>query len=74
MGRRRSHKPDFAPWAETDQPCGGQVQSAAGSCRVSRRVANDDSNQRLNDQIGMAASWSARPPTGEVVKVGFGST
>jgi hypothetical protein len=72
MGRQRSHKPDFAPWAETDQPCGGQAKSAAGSCRVSRRVANDDSNQRLNDHIGMAASWSARSSAGAVTKVGNG--
>jgi hypothetical protein len=62
-----------APWAETDQPRSGQVQSTAGRLprqpgRAERRLKS--TTQRSYDHIGMADSWSTRSSAGAVTMVG----
>ena len=64
------HKPDFAPWAETDQQCGEARTAAVGSYRLSQ--ASRRFKIGGSEDIATSGFRSALQPAGEVVKVSCG--
>jgi hypothetical protein len=75
IGSEDRHQPPLDPlFAQRSLPAPRKPPEPAIASLCASGVPSDDSNQRLDGHIRMAASWSTQPADGQAMKVGSGST